>query len=167
MKKNSSFSKLILLASIAILTTISCNKNDDDKQVGTEAINFVVPDSTTIFANAGEVVDFTLYLAIDQAIDTIRGGYLIDTSMSIQSLSFLDLQDIFFVEGFSDSLNVQTISGTFTMPSGVNDTIPFRQYFSGNTNPFIAPDFDAVRIIFRMEAADNTFFEKQLKIIVK
>lgn len=167
MKNISSFSKLILLALMAIITTIACNKNKDDNPVGTEAINFVVPDSTTIFANAGEVVDFTLYLAIDQAIDTIRGGYLIDTSMIIQSLSFLDMDSVFFVQGFSDSLNVQTVSGTFTMPSGVNDSIPFRQYFSGNTNPFIAPDFDAVRIIFRMEAADNTYFEKQLKIIVK
>jgi hypothetical protein len=166
MKKIKSFSKLTLLVLMAIVSTIACNKIEDDKPIGTEAINFIVPDSTTIFANSGEVVNFTLYLAIDQPIDTIRGGYLIDTSRTIQSLSFQDMDSVFFVEGFSDSLNVQTISGTFTMPSGVNDSIPFRQYFSGNTNPFIAPDFDAVRIIFRMEAADNSFFEKQLKIIV-
>lgn len=166
MKKINSLPHLTLFALIALFTFVACNKDGDDKPVGTEAINFVVPDSTTIFADAGEIVNFTLYLAIDQPIDTVRAAFLIDTAMMIESLSFTDMDSIFFVEGFSDSLNVQTISGSFTMPLGVNDTIPFRQYFSGNTTPFIAPDFDAVRIIFRMEAADNTFFEKQLKIIV-
>jgi hypothetical protein len=168
MKKNSMIQKMTFCAFLAIISLIACNKDGEENPVAYEAINLVSPDSTTIFALAGEVVDFTLYLAIDQPIDTIRGAFLVDTSMSmIQSLSFSDMDSTFYVQGFADSQNVQTVSGTFTMPLGVDDSIPFRSYFSGSSSPFIAPDFDAIRIIFRMEAADNTIFEKQLKIIVK
>jgi hypothetical protein len=166
MKNSRLFSFLFFAIIGGIVFLSSCGKDEEDRPVGTEAINFVEPDTSTIFASAGEVVNFTLYLAIDQAIDTIRGGFLIDTAMMLQNLTLADMDSVFFVQGFSDSLNVQTVSGSFTMPTGINDTTAFRPYFPGSTNPFIAPDYDAVRLVFRLEADDNTSFEKQLKIIV-
>lgn len=159
--------RLIFMFSALTVLFVACNKQEEDRPVGTEPINFITPDSTTIFASAGEVVDFSLYLSIDQAIDSIRGAYFIDTAMTINNLTYADMSEEFYVEGFMDSLNVQTVSSVFTMPSGRTDSTLFRPYFSGSTTPFIAPQYDAVRIVFRLEAEDNTSYEKQLKIIVQ
>lgn len=151
---------------ILTIVLISCSKEEDEYPVGTEPINFVTPDSTTIFASAGEVVDFSLYLSIDQPIDSIRGAFFIDTAMTINNLSYADMSEEFYVEGFGDSLNVQSVSSVFTMPTGRTDTTAFRPYFSGSTVPFLAPQYDAVRIVFKLES-DTLSYEKQLKIIVK
>ena len=75
------------------------------------------------------------------------------------------MQTEFFVQVFTDSLNVQTVSGTLQMPLGRNASVPFQAYFSGSTTPFIAQKYDAVRVVFRLDS-DNLSYEKQLKIIV-
>lgn len=150
---------------LLLVLLVACNKQEEENPVGTEPINFVEPDSSAIFAAAGEIVDFTLYLAIDQSIDSIRGGYFIDTAMGINNLLFSDMETEFFVQGFTDSLNTQTVSGTIEMPLGRSASIPFRPYFSGSTTPFIPAQYDAVRVVFRLEG-ETVSYEKQLKIIV-
>lgn len=164
--KKQLFVVVSIISFLAMSVLVSCNKDEDENPVGVEPINFVQPDSTTIFANSGELVDFALYLALDQAIDTIRAGYLIDTSMMNMSLSLDDMDTIFYVQGFGDSLNVQSVASSFTLPSGINDTMAFRPYFPGSSNPYIAPSYDAVRVVFRLEAEDQSFYEKQLKVII-
>lgn len=151
----------------AVLATIlfSCKK-DDDTPSSTEPINILSPDSTTIFADAGSTVNLELYLAIDKAIDTLRAAYLIDTSLLVQNLTFSDMDSVFLVQGFEDTSNVQSVSTTFTVPNYVTDSIPFKPYFSGSTTPYAPPSYDAIRIIFKLEAQDNSTYEKQLKIII-
>ena len=158
------WSILTLLISVILF---SCKDDlDENRPLTNEAINFINPDTTTIFADAGSVVDFNLYLAIDQAIDSVRAAYIVDTSMIVTNLTFNDMDSTFFVQGYADSSNVQYATGSFLMPLKAYDTIPFKPYFGGSTSPFIAPSYDAVRIVFKVEAEDNTTFEKQLKIIV-
>lgn len=165
MKKIKFHQHFTLVFFFLVIVLVACNKEEEDKPVGTEPINFIQPDSTTIFATAGEMVDFSLYLAIDQAIDSVRGAYYIDTAMSINNLTYSDMETEFFSQAFTDSLNVQTVSGTLEMPLGRTDSIPFQQYFSGSTTPFIPAVYDAVRVVFRVDG-DTVSYEKQLKIIV-
>lgn len=168
----SPYNFLLVLAITAVLS--ACNKDDVENPVGTEPINFIQPDSSTIFASAGELVDFTLYLAIDNPIDTLRGAYFIDTTRGgtsidtnviLENLTYADMQTEFFVQGFADSLNVQTVSGVLEMPLGRNDSTAFWTYFAGSTTPFLPAQYDAVRVVFQIEA-DTLRYEKQLKIIV-
>ena len=165
MKKSNKQPTYFLVFALLFTVLIACNKDEEDKPVGTEAINFIQPDSTTIIAAAGELVDFSLYLAIDAPIDSIRGAYFIDTAMNINNLTYNDMQTEFFVQVFTDSLNVQTVSGPLQMPLGRNTSVPFQPYFSGSTTPFIAQKYDAVRVVFRLDS-DNLSYGKQLKIIV-
>lgn len=167
MRKDKWF-KVSISAMIVLVTVLfACNKDEEEYPISYEPINFLSPDSSTVFVDAGETFNFELYLAIDQAIDTIRAAYLVDTSMIVTNLNFADMDSIFFVQGFADSNNVQTISGSFVVPTGINDTLGFRPYFAGTTsNPYTAPSYDAIRIIFRLEGEDNTSYEKQLKLII-
>jgi len=167
MKRYLNFRIGLVLTLIVSLSVFSCNKNDDeDRPTTAEAINFINPDSTTIFADAGSIVDFNLYIAIDQAIDTVRAAYAIDTAMSVSNLTFSDTEVEFFAQGYTDSSNVQYATGVITLPQMAYDTIPFQSYFGGSTTPYIAPSYDAVRVVFKVEAEDNTSYEKQLKIII-
>lgn len=165
MKKITITKSFFFVFTLLLTILLACNKDEEEKPVGTEPINFVQPDSTTIFATAGELVEFSLYLAIDQAIDSVRGAYFIDTAMSINNLTYGDMETEFYVQGFSDSLNVQTVSGTLEMPLERSNSTPFQPYFSGSTTPFIPAQYDAVRVVFRLEG-DTVSYEKQLKIIV-
>ena len=173
MKNKFSLYSLIFAAVIALVLN-ACNKDEVENPVGTEPINFIQPDSSTIFASAGALVDFTLYLAIDHPIDSVRGAYFIDTTRGsslpgvnalLENLTYADMQTEFFVQGFSDSLNVQTVSGVLEMPSTRTDGTGFWSYFAGSTTPFLPAQYDAVRVIFQIEAGSSRY-EKQLKVIV-
>lgn len=158
--------KFTIFSALFTVVLFSCKKDNEDRPASNEPINILSPDSTTIYADAGSTVNLELYLAIDKAIDTIRGAYLIDTSMMVQNLTFNDMDSVFFVQGFEDTSNVQSVTTSFTVPSQVADSIPFKPYFSGSTTPYAPPSYDAIRIIFKLEAQDNSSYEKQLKIII-
>lgn len=167
MRNNLKCTKISILVLMLSIALFSCKDDEsENRPLTNEAINFINPDTTTIFADAGSVVDFNLYIAIDQAIDSVRAAYIIDTSMAVNNLTFSDMDSTFYVQGYTDSSNVQYASGSFLMPQNITDSIPFKPYFAGSTSPYIAPSYDAVRIVFKVEAEDNTVFEKQLKIIV-
>lgn len=164
--KANSILKFAVFSALMSVILFSCKKDDEDRPSSTEPINILQPDSTTIFADAGSIVDLELYLAIDKAIDSIRAAYLIDTSMIVQNLNFSNMDSVFFVQGFEDTSNVHTVTTSFTIPNNVADSIPFKPYFSGSTTPYAPPSYDAIRIIFKLEAQDNSTYEKQLKIII-
>lgn len=167
MKHHFNIKTLSVLALLVSVFLFSCNKEkDDDRPLTSEAINFINPDTTTIFADAGSVVDFNLYIAIDEAIDSVRAAYYIDTAMIVTNLSFSDMDSTFYAQGYTDTSNVQYATGSFLMPQKAYDTIPFKSYFGGSTLPYLAPSYDAIRVVFKVETASNKTFEKQLKIIV-
>ena len=167
MKTYSNIKIWSMIALVFSVIIFSCNKNDDeDRPLTTEAINFINPDTTTIFADAGTTVDFNLYIALDKAIDTVRAAYSVDTMMSVTSLSFANADSVFFAQGYVDTNNVQYATGSIVLPQRAYDTIPFKPYFGGNTTPYIAPSYDAIRVVFKVEADDNRSIEKQLKIII-
>ncbi|MCD8529252.1 MAG: hypothetical protein LRY27_04695 [Chitinophagales bacterium] len=157
----------IFIVSVAclLIILIACKKDDNQNPISNEAITFVQPDSSTIFADAGSVVNFELFLAVDEVIDTVMAGYLLDSNMINYNLTLDDMDSIFFGQSFIDSNNVQTVVGSFTLPQNWNDTVPFRTYFPGSTTPYIPVSYDACRIIFRMETENGVQHEKQLKVI--
>ncbi|MCB0538185.1 MAG: hypothetical protein KDE33_11750, partial [Bacteroidetes bacterium] len=116
--------KFTIFSALFTVVLFSCKKDNEDRPASNEPINILSPDSTTIYADAGSTVNLELYLAIDKAIDTIRGAYLIDTSMMVQNLTFNDMDSVFFVQGFEDTSNVQSVTTSFTVPSQVADSIP-------------------------------------------
>lgn len=165
MQKNRIFGTLIILLLAGVISLHSCKKDEETRPTSNEAINILQPDSTTIFADAGSTVNFELYLAVDEVIDTIMAGYLLDSTMINYNLTLADMDSIFFGQGFVDSNNVQTVTGSITLPQYWNDTVPFQTYFSGSTTPYIPESYDACRIVFRMETESGIQHEKQLKII--
>lgn len=146
---------------------VSCSNDDDETPFYNEPINILTPDSTTVVAPAGSTFNFSLYLATDVPIDTLRVGYLIDTAKINTSIPFSIVDTVVISSGFDDINNVQTFSGSFTLPDSVTNIRAFRPYVPAQQNPvFVAEQYDAVRVVFRMEATGKTF-EKQMKVIIQ
>lgn len=149
------------------LVLVSCSKSEDDSVPTNEPINILSPDTSTVIAQAGSVFDFSLYLATDVIIDTVRVGYLIDTSMINTSIPFSSVDTVVLISGFDTENNVQSFTGNFILPSFVTIDRPFRPYQPAQQNPvFSSAQYDAVRVVFKVEARGKTF-EKQMKIIIQ
>ena len=153
---------LSIFALLAVALVIGCNKDDDTDTVNTnEPIYFITPDSTTIISSPGAQVDYTVQLTLDENIDSLRAGWVIDTIGMVTSIPFSSVDSVFLETGFADSNNVQQFSGSITVP----DSIINVRAFQVCDPPSLPQDYDALRLIFRVEAG-TIVREKQLKVIV-
>ena len=167
MKNKLHLKTLFALVLATTLFIVACNNDDEGLPLSDEPISFLSPDSTTVFAQAGSELNYTVFLATDKAITSLSAGYLIDTMQSTSAISFGQLQQIFLEETFEEENNVMEFSGVINIPSAVNDSVPFRPYMPQQQNPvFVPARYDAVRVLFRMDAS-GTIYEKQLKIIIQ
>lgn len=165
MNKFSNFS--VFFFALFTIALVACNKDDDGLPTSDEPITFLTPDSTTVFAQAGSEFNYTVFLATDKPILSLTAGYLIDTMQSTTAINFGQLETIVLEQEFEEENNVFEYSGSFTIPSAVNDSTPFRSYMPQQQNPvFVPARYDAVRVLFRMDAS-GTIYEKQLKIIIE
>lgn len=96
MKHNINFKLLFSSFLLMGLFFTSCNKDEDELPTSSEPISFLVPDTSTVFAQAGSEFNYTVFLAIDKVISSLSAGYLIDLNQSTSSISFSELQEVFF-----------------------------------------------------------------------
>jgi hypothetical protein len=146
----------------------SCNKDDDgDPYPSNEAINLLTPDSTVVFAQAGSVFDFSVYIVIDRPVDTIRVGYSVDTLMSTSIMPFNLVDTVVLSSGFAEVNNKQLFSGSIQLPDSVPNVRAFRPYQPSQPTPvFIPAVYDAIRVVLKVEAGNRTY-EKYLKVIIE
>lgn len=140
---------ILLLLTLLIGFVASCKKDDPPTPI-TEPMTFVTPDTNRIRAQPLEVINLELQLTTDRIIDTLRGGFHIDTTNSNFDAA-VDPTTSFLTTGFGpDSNNIETWTGTYTLP---HDTIV------GNG--------DVIRLLFTMEARNNLTYQKILRIDVR
>lgn len=157
----------VLMLALFAIVLFSCNKDDDGLPTSDEPISFLAPDSTTVFAQAGSEFNYTVFLVTDKPILSLSAGYLIDVTQNTASINFGQLEEIILEQEFEEENNVIEFSGSFTIPAAINDSTPFRSYMPQQQNPvFVPASYDAVRVLFRMDAS-GTIYEKQLKIIIQ
>lgn len=165
--KNTFFATLLAFIALSLTVLLgSCNKENPPLPLSPEVINLIQPDSSTIFARAGDVINLELFLATEKAIDSIRGGYFIDTAQINSNITYSYTDTTFFSMVFPDSSNTQSYSGTLTIPDSVTGVRLFRPYFPQQETPFFPAQYDAVRVMLEMTAGGQ-IFEKQLKIIIE
>jgi hypothetical protein len=167
MKLSKKFAHLTFSFLVISFVLVSCSKTDDDSISTNEPINILQPDTNVVIAQAGSTFNFSLYLATDVIIDTVRVGYIIDTVIINQSTPFSLVDTVVLNTGFDTKNNVQTFQSSFVLPSQAFPDRPFRPYMPAQQNPiFVAAQYDALRVVFRVEASGKTF-EKQMKIIIQ
>ncbi|MGB1248010.1 MAG: hypothetical protein ACPG4Z_03935 [Chitinophagales bacterium] len=152
---------LIFIALVSVSLFYSCKDDDPERPVVLEEITFQVPDSSTIIQAAGTPIDITLMLTTENAIDTLRAGYVIDTSGIYQNIAFAAIDTVVLTTGFDTESNIQQYTGQIMLPSDAYGVRPFRSYNPANTDTA-----DVVRIVFRMEAGFDSY-EKQLKVFIE
>jgi hypothetical protein len=161
--------KYVVLMLLMSVLVFSCKKEDEgDPYPSNEAINLLSPDTTVLFAQAGSVFDFSVYIVIDKPVDTIRVGYAVDTLMSTNIMPFNMVDTVVLVSGFAEVNNKQLFSGSFQLPDSVINVRAFRPYQPAQPTPvFIPAVYDAVRVVLKVEATGNRNYEKYLKVIIE
>ena len=137
---------------------VSCEKPVDEFPDSSEAISFQGIDSTTLEMKAGEDLEFDVVLVIDEIIDSLKIGYLIDTLGITYNLTYADIETVSLTTGFEEENNKHVYAATIKLPANAYGVRAFRPY-RNNVGDF-------VRIIFRMEAGTRAY-EKQLKVIME
>lgn len=145
--KKSYFFVLGLLLILFTSFLNSCKKEDEETPIY-EPIHFITPDTNWFSATQGEVIPLEIRLTTDRPIDTFFANYNIDSLH--QGFDYLNDTSVNIISySWSDSNNVQTYTGEFTVPS---DTTLEKG--------------DVVRLWFRMQAEDLTY-DKILRIDLK
>lgn len=156
MKKNQFIG--IFLAIFIIVGIYSCKKPVDDFPDSNEVISFSNIDTTTIFKQAGEMLEVNVVIVTDTIIDSLKIGYFIDTIGITKNITFKDVNEVSLETGFPEINNKHQYLANIKLPVNAYGIRAFRPYSNGKG--------DYVRIIFRVQAGSRVY-EKQLKVIIQ
>ena len=171
MKKFLSYFLPSVIICVLVMTT-SCNKDDLPLPTSTEVININSPDSSTIFATSGSLIDIELFLAVgaleagEEGIDSIQAGYFIDTMMLNTDVTYSMTDSTFYSQEFDEVSNTHLVSMQLLLPDSIPNARNFRPYFPQQQNPFFPAQYDAVRVVFEV-TTETQVYEKELKIILQ
>ena len=147
MKKNNLITTLAL-AMFTVYIVSGCKKIEDPLIID-EPITFILPDTNRISAKPGDDIPLTIQLTTDKAIDSFACQYQIDTTNHGFDPT-VDIANDYFKVGFRDSMNLIVWDGVYHMPS---DTF--------------LDEGDVVRLVYTLEARQDIFYQKILRIDVK